>query len=565
MKLVIKEYLASLNERNELDAILPDLLSQLGLTVFGKPIRGASERGVDVAAVGSIYGGIEKVYLFSIKAGDLTRSTWNGNEDQALRPSLDEIIDSYIPNRLPPEHKGKPIVICPCFGGDVQTPVIDLFTGYMNSRSKDNIEFEVWHGDKLAGLINDDFLHENFMPENTRSLLRKSLAILDEPDASFSYFSYLLSILRESVEEAKAEDVLKVLRQINICLWILYGWSRQEKNLESVYLSSEISYLNAWHISSPFLDKKSKNAKLIQLSLQSIQKTYLKVSQDYLAKVVMPYMNDYGAISRGVSSSSSVDINLKLFDLLGRVALMGLWCTWELEVLQQNDEYKVLLKQHISYLAECIFSLIRNNPILFSPLKDEQAIDISLAVLFLAASSELDGIKDWFGELLSRIKISFKAHGAYPCTLQDYMELLEHPKANTKEYLENCTAGSILFSSIGFFSALFNFDDEYKQVSEIQTEFLEHCSLQLWYPDDESEKGIYIGERYHGLCLSDFDFTQKKDVIIERVFDECKETKDFENLSAIKYGVFPLLLMSCRAYRLPVPMQFFENFRMKLT
>lgn len=44
MKLVIKEYLSSLNERDELDAILPDLLSQLGLTVFGKPIRGGKRK-----------------------------------------------------------------------------------------------------------------------------------------------------------------------------------------------------------------------------------------------------------------------------------------------------------------------------------------------------------------------------------------------------------------------------------------------------------------------------------------------------------------------------------------
>jgi hypothetical protein len=561
MKLVIKEYLASLNERNELDAILPDLLSQLGLIVFGKPIRGASERGVDVAAVGSIDGDIEKVYLFSIKAGDLTRSTWNGNEDQALRPSLDEIIDSYIPNRLPPEHKDKPIVICPCFGGDVQTPVIDLFTGYMNSNTKNNIEFEVWHGDKLASLINDGFLHENFMPDNTRSLLRKSLAILDEPDASFSYFSYLLSILRGSVKEAKPEEVLKVLRQINICLWILYGWSRQEKNLESVYLSGEVSLLNAWHIASPYFGKKNKNSKLIQASVYSIQNTYLKINQDYLAKVVMPYVNEYGAISRGVSSSSSVDINLKLFDLLGRVALMGIWFTWQLEVIQQDNEHVALLKQQISYISECILDLIYNNPILFSPLKDEQAIDISLAVYFLATSSELSNIKSWFYELLGRVRSNFKGSYAYPCILQDYMELLEHPKDNSQEYLESCTTGSILFSSIGFFSALFDFDDEYKQVAKIQNESLKHCSLQLWYPDDESEKGMYIGERYHGLCMSDFDFTEKKDVIIKRVFDECSETKDFENMSAIKYGVYPILLMSCRAYRMPVPMHFFKAFK----
>lgn len=107
MKLIVKQYLASLRERNELDAIIPDLLSQLGLNVFSRPGRGTRQDGVDVAAVGSLDGGQEKIYLLSIKQGDLTRSSWDGDAVQSLRPSLNEILDSYIPNRLPKEHKIK--------------------------------------------------------------------------------------------------------------------------------------------------------------------------------------------------------------------------------------------------------------------------------------------------------------------------------------------------------------------------------------------------------------------------------------------------------------------------
>ena len=44
MKLIIQEYLASLKERGELDAILPDLLSELGLNVYSRPRRGTRQR-----------------------------------------------------------------------------------------------------------------------------------------------------------------------------------------------------------------------------------------------------------------------------------------------------------------------------------------------------------------------------------------------------------------------------------------------------------------------------------------------------------------------------------------
>lgn len=565
MKLVIKEYLASLNERDELDAILPDLLSQLGLTVFGKPIRGASERGVDVAAVGSLYGGVEKVYLFSIKAGDLTRSTWNGNENQALRPSLDEIIDSYIPHRLPPEHKGKPIVICPCFGGDVQTPVRDLFTGYIDSKTKtnENIEFEEWNGDKLASLINDNFLHENFMPDDTRSLLRKSVSMIDEPDTSFRYFAYLVSILREAADNAPPETVLKSLRQINICLWILYGWSRKEKNFESAYLSSEVALLNAWHVGNAYFSRKSKNAKLIQSVILSIKNTYFKINHDFMTKVITPYAHVYGAISRGVCSSSTVDINLKLFDLLGRISILGMWVLWELEMCQQSDTESKASEQQAVFVADCIINLISNNPILFSPLKDDQVIDITLAVLFLVSISKITQVKDWLEGMLLRVSDNLSNNGAYPCIFHDYMDLLEHPKNGTAEYFEKSTAGSILYSNIGCFSALFNFDELYTKLSEIQANHLSHCSIQLWYPDEESEKELYIGGKYHGFCLSDFDFKLTKNELLSYIFSECSETLYFENLSAIKHGLFPIVLMACRAYKLPVPPHFFLPFEKK--
>jgi hypothetical protein len=73
----------------------------MGLDVFSKSSIVTRQYGVDVAAVGSIDDEAEQVYLFSIKAGDLGRQDWNRNSNQSLRPSLEEIIDAYIPNQLP--------------------------------------------------------------------------------------------------------------------------------------------------------------------------------------------------------------------------------------------------------------------------------------------------------------------------------------------------------------------------------------------------------------------------------------------------------------------------------
>ena len=54
MRLIIRQYIAGLKERNELDAVMPDLLSQMGMVVYSRPARGTRQDGVDVAAVGSL-------------------------------------------------------------------------------------------------------------------------------------------------------------------------------------------------------------------------------------------------------------------------------------------------------------------------------------------------------------------------------------------------------------------------------------------------------------------------------------------------------------------------------
>ena len=198
MKLILKEYLASLREREELDAILPDLLSQMGLNVIISPTRGVPEYGVDIAAVGSFKGKEEKVYLFSVKSGDLTRAHWDSG-DQALRPSLNDIKDVFIENRIPEQHKDKPIVIGICFGGDMPSSMVDRVVSYTNSNTTKYISYEIWNGDVLASFVSEYLLSGSLLPwDRQSSLMRKSLALIEEPNVSSRHFCELVRLILEN-------------------------------------------------------------------------------------------------------------------------------------------------------------------------------------------------------------------------------------------------------------------------------------------------------------------------------------------------------------------------------
>jgi len=292
MKLVIRQYLASLKERGELDALLPDLLSQMGLEVFLKPGVGSRQFGVDVAAFGKLTSESESaVYLFSVKSGDLDRKDWDSGNPQDLRPSINEIIDVFIPTRIPAEYKNKPIEICLCFGGEVKEEVRPNVSMFLGKLKTNELNFSEWNGDRLADLIEQNMLREELLPKNCRGLLRKSLAMLDEPEVSFKHFSQL-AISLTCTYDKKPKDILTGIRQLYLCLWILYSWCRDEDNLESAFLSAEFTMLNAWEAAKFAFGKKNKVAASTLTTLDSIIKLNLQVSNQHIEDKIIPHCNN---------------------------------------------------------------------------------------------------------------------------------------------------------------------------------------------------------------------------------------------------------------------------------
>ncbi|HAD41196.1 MAG TPA: hypothetical protein DCF88_13960 [Plesiomonas shigelloides] len=563
MKLILKQYLASLKERAELDAVLPDLLSCMGLNVFISPTRGVKEYGVDIAAVGWVNGEEEKVYLFSVKSGNLTRETWNGNADQALRPSLDEIQDSFIPSRLPPEHRDKKIVICLCFGGDVNSGIRQEVTGYEQRNTKDNISFEEWNGDKLSEFIQQYLLKEELLPSSSQALLRKSLALLEEPESSSKHFSLLIDkVLSNSTDTS---SIASSITRVNVCLWVLFSWCREGGNLEAAYLSSERALLLAW---DKVKDSYTGNNKLSK-SFDSILETYQQITDCYVEQCLIPYVELKYALSHAVYSPCSIDVNIKLFDVLGRLSVKGHWildllskCYEENPPINGDDnEEQASLNFRLSEIQKTINLLVVNNPILLSPYKDSQAIDIALALTLLSNNSELDEfVKFWLSEIINRSIFSFGSDGMYPTVHESYENLLEHRKKDKadKSYKEKATEASILYPLLAVFCSLYKLDSIGQELEEFATDKLAHCALQYWYPNQYSEQSMYSNSDMHGSASTNFPMNGK--LAIGHVVQECDNTDSFKKMSAVTKKKAPLVLTACRCYRYPVPFHYIEDW-----
>ncbi|MEE3650509.1 MULTISPECIES: hypothetical protein [unclassified Brenneria] len=562
MKLILKQYLASLKERTELDAVLPDLLSCMGMNVFISPTRGVKEYGVDIAAVGQVNGEEEKVYLFSVKSGNLTRETWNGNADQALRPSLDEIQDSFIPSRLPPEHRDKKKVICLCFGGDVNSGIRQEVSGYEQRNTRDNISFEEWNGDKLSEFIQQYLLKEELLPSTSQGFLRKSLALLEEPESSSKHFSLLIDEVLSNATDA--DSVASSITRTNVCLWVLFSWCRDGGNLEAAYLSSERALLLAWDKVKGHYTGKNKPSK----SFDSILDTYQQITDCYVERCLIPYVEFKYAISHAVNSPCSIDVNIKLFDVLGRLSVKGHWI---LDILSKSyaenppidgeSEEQKRLCLRLKQITKSINMLVVNNPILLSPYKDSQAIDIGLALTLLSNNSELDEfVQSWLSEIVNRCIFSFESNGMYPIIYDSYEKLLEHRKKDKTDnsYKNKVTEASILYPLLVLFCSLYKLASVSQDLEKFAKDKLAHSTLQYWYPNQHSEQSMYSNSDMHGSATTNFPINGS--LALELVAQECEGADSFKKMSAVTEGKAPLILTACRCYRYPVPFHFIEDW-----
>ncbi len=383
MKLIFSEYLASLKERDERDVIMPDLLSEIGFTVYSRPAVGTKQHGVDVAAVGPGPDGEPTLFLISIKPGDLRRSGWDVGV-QSLRPSLNEILDVYVDNHIPKRYADLPVVIVLCLGGDLHEDVRADVEGYMARNTKGRIAYDLWNGDRLAALLLSGVLRENALPHTWRSDFRKAVAMVDEPDVSFAHYCRFATSIADSCKTSRRAR-LTAVRQIYLGLWTLYVWARTANNLEAAYLCSERAVLVSWPLIKDRLTGRSKEARQINHTMRRLMELHNMISDEYLSSYVEPRAKILHGLASAVPSQSKLDINLRLFDILGRIGTRGLWQLHLFQSLksENRDEEAAVVQQALQGTAELLVDVVHNNSILCTPIKDSQAIDINIACLLL--------------------------------------------------------------------------------------------------------------------------------------------------------------------------------------
>lgn len=544
---IVREFFRSLKERHELDVIIPELLTAMGYEVISRPMTGTRQYGADVAAVGIDEDGIRKLFLFVIKMGDLTRDEWDVGP-QAVRPSLNEVRDAYF-SGLAPAHKELKVVVCITVGGVVRENVLRQVNGYMEAESRGGIEFRLWTGDTLTGRIVDGALREEVFAPELRSHLRRAAALVEEPEASFSQFTRLV----DKVVDNEALDPVARVRILYLALWILRVWAREAGNLEAPYRASEIVVLRSWALLWPGMENDRTRTKAACHSFVEIVALHLAIWDELYAGRILPHAASAHALSYAVRSQHALDINLSLFETLGRVAAGGLWKIWLHPQTQSLPGPAPSPGPDLVEVAVSLARMIEANPVLCTPATEDQGIDIALALMVLAAVPQThQAAIRWITQLTNATIICVRRGSGFPVVEFDYARLIRLPTEPDPETCKELTAASIIYPLLAMFAHGFREDKLIASLGRLQTEQLPHANFQVWVPNARSEANLWHGRR-NGSALGSLAIGEDGSAALAALRRESDLNSAFPGLSAVRLDFWPILTLACRAYRLPPP------------
>lgn len=552
MKLIISQYLRSLKERDEFDALLPDLLLAMGYVPVSRPQTGVRQFGVDLAAVGETQDGTKELLLLVIKQGDIGRSNWDTGL-QAVRPTLNEVFDVYLRSHVDKTHESYRRKVILATTGDLKQDTQPNWDGYVHENAE-KADFEFWGGDKVATLIEKHLLNENIFKEADRKDLRKALALAGEVDYDqkdlHRLFLRQLGLTQKGEladPKGRVKDLIKGIRITSLAAQIFAHWSEDEGNLKQSLIASERALLWIWHRIQLHDKRKTKLIK----EFVPVFRGYCRIADEYYKKI-----QGHLYVKDGLAgySRENASFALNVFEQIGLIATIG---STHLMIGAASEERAEVEAGNVKAIADGLVSMLQNNPVSGSPRLDENVVDISLGFLFLIATNNIEAARDWLIELTKRVDFALRTGRNFPICSDSLDDLIELTVFNDESVSKKLMEMSWMLPTLATWAVLLNHEEAYALLANnTKTQYPEIC-LQLWHPTEDVARHQY----FHNACRNNGESEvpiylpetmseyrdQMKELLGLSKFDILKSSSGFNS------GLGMIDFIACRHFRTPVP------------
>jgi hypothetical protein len=293
-----------------------------------------------------------------------------------VRPSLNEILDVYIPHHVDEEHRELPKKIVVCCGGDIKPTVRPNWNAYKMQHTKQGVrEYDFWGGDKLALLIEKYVLDEYLFPESAQKQMRKTIALADQNEDEPRHFYALVQDtlfergLPTGDSSSDRRKRQRALRLLNLSLNIVFHWCKESDNLRPAILCAERTVLLAWDW---MRQEDLLNCPTTRAEFESLYFSYLTVAHAYFIKLAPLCAVRDGLFGWG---ADELEYPLRAFEVIG---MLGTYCMAlnYLDAAFEEDPAWQNVGQRAQETAQVLSALIINNPAARTPRYDGHAIDI---------------------------------------------------------------------------------------------------------------------------------------------------------------------------------------------
>lgn len=491
--IIVKEYLESLTEKDELNRIFPLLLEAKNFQILSKPTEyiGIQEYGKDIVAVGIDDDGIKKRFYFELKGGkdrNITEENYYGKDgiqDSLTQASYNKFVSAYprfehLPLKIVIVHNG-------IIKGTVQSTLESAFIVYSNTLN--NTTFDRWDISKLTLLFSEYLFSPYLLVNNSNTrLFNRVLINLDSYEGiSPDFLELINSILNKN--QWKAGKKLSrqwrlVFETLKLLSFIIYTESKEYNNLDIAkrYLSQLI--LAFWHW---VLSNNLEFDKEVKIYFDSLLAFYYSVLNEYFRRVLPIALLKDGLFSEEAGRYEQVGYTMRTFEVLGYL----IFC------LKMERHFNKNANQ--GHVRELLIRFMNSNSVSSRPLLDIHSLPIIDLLLYFIEQNDEVSAQSYLNNILNNLRWGKESYDRLPDANNSIENVIKLIVTQQKSiYYSDST--SPLLTVLMEFIALLNLEQEYYQYRDFVLKY--KIDLGLFVP-------------HHGIKSSSFDLIEDKENDLE--------------------------------------------------
>lgn len=546
---ILREYIESLKEDNELDYIFPILLQAMGFRIVSTPrnSKGQPQHGKDIVAIGYDTDNILYRWYFELKgngAKDIT--TTNFNTADGVRDSLLEAKDVAYECQSIPKFDELPVKIVFVHNGILQANAEPAFNGFIKREFSDG-NFERWDIERLTLLFSEHLFEECiFADDACYTLFKKVLVMLDAPGWNTNDVDRIIDIFLTRCPISKTpnkRNVNKTFAGLNLFLAIIFKNCKECDNLLPAKWSSDRIILKTW---SWILQNKVENREIYYNNFMNIYDLHITIYDSYIHKLLPMALTYKGLYQPMGTYSERVCYPLRCYDFLNDLLYYYLSTEWfEYEDMpSRNDQLRIVI------------NIIKQNSGFDVPLLDNHSITLVLLTRFVWGCGQPEDesvIKDFFeyiDRLCANVILRHKRQNIFPEFYNNVKEVCASMFKKSEDYVDSSSMYLlVLVEILAFFRQKMNYKYLRKEIKASKV------NLQIPLPifDEYLEVNLFDHHLHNEMCV-------KSSICLPDTLEAFLKTFKIKykpiSFRTKKIGLSPLLLLAHIHYKT----EFFPNF-----